>query len=439
MDRMNKTIVVKLGGSTLGGQSGTASPDTTLDDLIKLTREGNQVVVVHGGGNATSDLLRKMGEQPRFLNGLRVTDESALQAATMMIRGQINTSLVESFNRANRAIEGAPVLALGLSGVDGNILEAQRETRFGDIGYVGEVVKVNIDLLVLALSAGFMPIIAPLGFSVEDGARTFNLNADTATAAIAAALEADATVFLTDVPGVLDEQKRTILRLGKKSSRHLIESSVITGGMIPKVEAALKALEGSRRVMVIDGRKPHALYNAVEHYMPNGTTFVRRKLMRINLSGVELPPTSATSCTIATAPIEAELLGEAMNRAYFGTIDYDWNTLTDAVELIRREFDPDWGDYKPDLSVAASDADKLVGLCQVVCRKEDSNEPCLTNVFSLPEYRGQGVGREVVQESLRRIKAAGHTSAILRVTLGNDVAEGLYRSLGFEVVELYEV
>jgi len=439
LDRINKTIVVKLGGSTLGGQSGTASPDTTLDDLIKLTREGNQVVVVHGGGNATSDLLRKMGQQSRFLNGLRVTDESALQAATMMIRGQINTGLVESFNRANRSVEGTPVLALGLSGVDGNILEAKRETRFGDIGYVGEVVKVNIDLLVLALSSGFMPIIAPLGFSVEDGARTFNLNADTAAAAIAAALEADATVFLTDVPGVLDEQKRTIRRLGKKSSRHLIESGVITGGMIPKVEAALKALEGSRRVMVIDGRKPHALYNAVEHYLPDGTTFVRRKLMRVNLKGVEFAPTSIRNYTIATAPIDAELLGEAMQSAYYGTIDYEWDTTADAIKLIKRELAPDWGNYMSELSVAAIDGDKLVGLCQVVCEKDDSSEPCLTNVFSLPDYRGQGVGRAVVEESLRRIKAAGYSSAILRITLGNDIAEALYRSLGFEVVELYEV
>jgi acetylglutamate kinase len=439
---MERTLVVKLGGSTLGGHSGTKSPETTLEDLLKLTANGWGIVVVHGGGNATSELLRRMGEEPRFLNGLRVTDAAALQAATMMIRGQINTELVESFNRASLKFSGnntRPVLAQGMSGVDGCMLESRRERRFGDIGYVGEVVKVNTAPLTSALKAGQVPIVSPLGYSLDADARTFNLNADTAAAAIAAAMKADATVFLTDVPGVLDENKHTIRRLGVRSSQNLIKREIITGGMIPKVEAALKALEGSKRVMVIDGRQPAALYNAVENYQPIGTTFLRRMLMQVDIPHEIVTPPIPEGVILDTAPTDEYLLGPVLHQGYIGTVDFDWKDETEAIEIIRKDMNPGWGQFLPEASVGAFHDNRIIGLCQVIKDYEEGNRPCLTNVCVLPEYRGRRIGIALIQECLRRLYLMNFKQAILRVTIGNEAAFNIYRRAGFYQTVIYDI
>ncbi len=263
--------MVKLGGSTLGGQTATGALDTTLDDLLRLAKEGRRVVLVHGGGNAINGLLKKLGQEPHFHNGLRVTDAAALDAALMVMRGQINAGLVAAINRA-----GAPeVSALGLSGVDGRLLECRRDTAHGDLGYVGEIVRVNTAVLEMALKADLMPIVAPFGFSLDEDAQIFNINADNVTAHLAAALQAEVCVFLTDVPGVLDAEKQTIPAMTPRKAQELIESGVIAGGMIPKIEAALKALEGSQRVLILDGRPPNALYEAIAHGHTAGTTFAQ--------------------------------------------------------------------------------------------------------------------------------------------------------------------
>jgi acetylglutamate kinase len=256
---MNKTIVVKLGGSTLGGQSATGAPDTTLDDLLKLAALGVRLVVVHGGGNATTALLKTLGIESRFHMGLRVTDRPTLEAALMKIRGQINVELVAAFNR-----NGGAKLAVGLSGVDGRIIEARRETRHGDIGLVGEIVHVKPALLDALLDDGFVPFIAPYGVAVDDTeAGIYNINADNVASHIAAALEAHACVFLTDVPGVLDKQKQTIPHLTPAKADALIADGTISGGMIPKIESALLALEGAKQVLIIDGKSAHALYTSI--------------------------------------------------------------------------------------------------------------------------------------------------------------------------------
>ncbi len=266
-----KTVVVKLGGSTLGGQTATGAPDTTLGDLLRLAAEGTALVVVHGGGNAINGLLKKLGQEPRFHNGLRVTDQAALEAALMMLRGQINAELVAAVNRAGQT---AGISAIGLCGLDGRLLEARRETSQGDIGLVGEIVKVNPALLQMSLEAGFIPFVAPLGTAIDDPSATiYNINADNVAAHLAAALQADACVFLTDVPGVLDREKQTIPRLTSAAARQLVEEGVIYGGMIPKINSALKALEGANRVLIIDGRPPHALYQAIEQLEVAGTVF----------------------------------------------------------------------------------------------------------------------------------------------------------------------
>ena len=438
---MNKTIVVKLGGSTLGGQSGTASPDTTLQDLLRLTAEGVRVVVVHGGGNATSDLLKRLGQEPRFLNGLRITDAAALQAATMMIRGQINSDLVQSFNQASLAAateSHKATLALGMSGLDGNMLEARRETRHGDLGFVGEVVKVRVEPLAMALEWGFVPFVAPLGFAVDAEAQTYNLNADTAAAAIAAALEADACVFLTDVPGVLDGDKKTIRRLGLKSIPKLIADEVITGGMIPKVTAAAKALEGAKRVMILDGRQPNALYDAVQNYLPNGTTFVRRLEMQIKLTE-PLPQNPNFAYRTDTLPKDLDILTPLFQAGYYGTIDYDWGDEAEGRALLTTDLSPEWGVFMDDYSIAAWDGDKLIGLITIVQEDSEPHLQCITNVCTLPEYRGRGVGRAMLTTALNRVLAAGFEGAKLFVTIGNDSAWRLYKSLGFVDVKTFDV
>src|SRR6478752_2846948 len=135
-----KVIVVKLGGSTLGGQATTGAPDTTLEDILKLAGEGVRLVLVHGGGNAINGLLKQLGQEPRFQNGLRVTDRPALEATLMMLRGRINAELVSTINQAGQS---RGLVAIGLCGLDGRLLEARRETAHGDIGLVGEIIKVN--------------------------------------------------------------------------------------------------------------------------------------------------------------------------------------------------------------------------------------------------------------------------------------------------------
>ncbi len=269
----NKTVVVKLGGSTLGGSSATGAPDTTLADLLRLVADGFRVVIVHGGGNAINNLLRTQGHEPRFHNGLRVTDQAALAAALMVMRGQINSELVAAINQAGHA-QG--LSAVGMSGLDGRLLEARRETRHGDIGLVGEIVRVNLKILQAVLDNRFLPVIAPFAVVIDEPTSSiFNINADSVASHLAAALQAETCIFLTDVAGVLDHSGQTIPSLTPAAAQQLISQGVISGGMLPKLEAALKALEGCEKVLVIDGRPPQALYRAVVNSEAEGTIFSR--------------------------------------------------------------------------------------------------------------------------------------------------------------------
>lgn len=266
-----KTVVVKLGGSTLGGKTSTGAPDTTLDDLLKLAADGVRLVVVHGGGNAINNLLGQLGLEPQFHKGLRVTDRPTLEAALMKMRGQINAELVAAFNQAGGK-------ALGLCGLDGRLIEAQRELSHGPIGLVGEIINVNPEVLEMALERGFVPFVAPFGTALHDEETSiFNINADNVASHVAAALKADACVFLTDVPGVLDKNKRTIQTMTPGKAQCLIEDGTISGGMIPKIESALLALQGAKRVLIIDGKQANALYNVIqkpEVEVP-GTVFIK--------------------------------------------------------------------------------------------------------------------------------------------------------------------
>jgi acetylglutamate kinase len=252
-------IVVKIGGSTLG------SHDTTMRDLVALQREGARVVVVHGGGSVISQWMEKLGSMPRFVRGLRVTDGQSLEIVTAVLTGLVNKQLVASLT----ALGGK---ALGLSGVDGGLLEA--EVADEELGYVGEVTKVSLDPLTKALDWGYMPLVAPLGLHRVDGSAysgaLLNINGDTAAGELAYALRAERLIFLTDVEGIMDGSRRVMRRLNARGARALLASGVVKGGMIPKLAACLRAVEAVRAADVIDGRKPGALMDCL-HGSGTGT------------------------------------------------------------------------------------------------------------------------------------------------------------------------
>ena len=243
---LKKPIVVKIGGSTLG------SRDTTLEDLVALQKEGRNLVVVHGGGNLITEWLSRQGIATRFIDGLRVTDHETLQVVVAVLCGLVNKELVA-------AIQALGGRAIGLSGIDGRLIEARIKGE--EFGYMGEVVRVNPEPIEAILRGGYIPMIAPLGLGANGG--RLNVNADTAAGEIAAALGVEMLILLTDVPGVLDGSGRLLPRLSPGEARSLIASGVVDGGMIPKVEACLHALSTVPVTRIVDGRSPHVLVEAV--------------------------------------------------------------------------------------------------------------------------------------------------------------------------------
>ena len=258
----DRPVVVKIGGSTLG------SYDTALEDLVALQHEGISLVIVHGGGRLISRWMERQGTVPRFVRGLRVTDATSLEIVVAVLTGLVNKQLVASL----MALGGK---ALGLSGVDGGLLEARVADE--ELGYVGEVTEVNPEPLIHALDAGYIPLVAPLGLHRVDGSRfsgsMLNINGDTVAGQLAYALGAERLIFLTDVEGVMDGSGRVIRRLNLSTARLLLSSGVVRGGMIPKVEACVYALERVRVTDIIDGRKPRALRECFDGVL-SGTQIV---------------------------------------------------------------------------------------------------------------------------------------------------------------------
>ena len=248
-----KPTVIKIGGSTLG------SLDTSMQDLVTLQRQGSVPVVVHGGGATISEWMQRQGIMPRFIRGLRVTDAPSLEIVVAVLTGLINKRLVATIT----ALGGK---AVGISGVDGAVLEARFENQ--ELGYVGEVVKVNPEPIMELVEAGYMPFVAPVGLhlasDVEDETTMLNINGDTAAGHLAWAMEAAHLVFLTDVEGVLDSADRLIPRLTVREARAILASGIAFGGMIPKLEACILALQRVPSARIVDGRKPGALLKAVE-------------------------------------------------------------------------------------------------------------------------------------------------------------------------------
>ena len=254
-----ETVVVKIGGSTLGAH------DTTLKDLVELQRRGARPVVIHGGGKIISEWMAARGVRPKFVRGLRVTDSAVLEIVVAVLAGVVNKSLVSSI----QALGGR---AVGLSGVDGGLLTAKQGDP--ELGLVGGEVFADPELVRAVMLAGFIPVIAPVAARLsEDGAiedSMLNVNADTAAGRIATALKADRLVFLTDVAGVLDSSRRVIPRLTEGQAHTLIRSNVVDGGMVPKLEACVTALGRIDHAQIIDGRRPGALLESLSG-RPDGT------------------------------------------------------------------------------------------------------------------------------------------------------------------------
>ena len=246
------TILVKIGGSSFG------NTDTTIEDLVNLQKRGDEVIVVHGGGKTISKWMDNQGIRPKFIGGLRVTDLRSLDIAVSVLAGLINKSLVAAINlRGGKAI--------GLSGVDGTIIQAEKTNN--DLGYVGQIKAVDVGPLRGVLDSGYIPVIAPIGIDLsrdvgQDG-EMLNINADTVAGKLSEAMNASKMVFLTDVTGVLDSSNRLMSRLTERQALTLVRSKVIAGGMIPKIEACLSAVKAGGSSYIVDGREPRALDRVV--------------------------------------------------------------------------------------------------------------------------------------------------------------------------------
>lgn len=246
-----QTVVIKYGGAAMV-EEGLRTE--VLKDIVLLEHVGLRPVIVHGGGPEISEMMRRLGKEPAFINGLRVTDAETVEIAQMVLTGKTNPDLVA-------ALQSQGGRAIGLSGKDGGMVTARKLSGAHDLGFVGEVAGVRADVLLALLSQGFLPVIAPIAVGPEG--ETYNINADHMAGRIAGALCASKLVLLTDVSGVLKDRADAaslLSELPAKLANEMIAQGAIEKGMIPKVEACLEALEsGVARCHIIDGRLPHAL------------------------------------------------------------------------------------------------------------------------------------------------------------------------------------
>ena len=253
------SVVIKFGGHAMGEQ---ASIEAFASDIVLLQQVGAKPVVVHGGGPQIGSMLARLEMESNFIDGLRVTDQQTISIVEMVLAGAINKSLVAS-------ISAAGGMSVGISGKDGNLIIAKKLNHrtkdtdsaienLVDLGYVGIPDKVDKQVLDALLGVNMIPVVAPLGLGADG--KTYNINADTAAGSIASALNASRLLMLTDVDGVLDDSGKLIPRLSIAQARQLILNGVIKGGMIPKVETCIQAVQsGAGAAVILDGRKKHAV------------------------------------------------------------------------------------------------------------------------------------------------------------------------------------
>lgn len=264
-----ETFVIKFGGSAMGDPELAAQ---FARDVVLMKQVGINPVIVHGGGPQIGAMLEKLKIQSEFIDGLRVTCKDTVEIVEMVLSGSINKQIVMDINTAGG-------MAIGLSGKDGNLIEARKLRRTQrdpdsniekilDLGFVGEPMRINPEIFVMLEESDVIPVIAPIGIG-SDG-ETYNINADTAAGALAAALAAKKLIMLTDVSGVLDKKKKLISEMTLEDAQANIKNSTITGGMIPKVETCIHAVNNSvEAAHILDGRTPHVLL--LEIFTEHGT------------------------------------------------------------------------------------------------------------------------------------------------------------------------
>ncbi len=239
------TVVIKFGGNAMGDDEAMGS---FARDIVLMRQVGVNPVVVHGGGPMINDMLERLGVESHFVHGKRVTDAATMEVVEMVLAGRVNKRIVQAIND-----EGGR--AVGLTGKDAKLMVCDQTDP--DLGFVGTPADMDPTVLTKLFEAEIIPVIAPIGMGREG--ETFNVNGDTAAGAVAAALTADRLLLLTDVEGVKDSDGKVITELQARNIRDLTEAGVIAGGMIPKTETALMALEGGvRAVVILDGRTPNA-------------------------------------------------------------------------------------------------------------------------------------------------------------------------------------
>ena len=260
-----KTVVVKYGGNAMISD---ALKEQVMEDIVLLSMVGIKVVLVHGGGPEMSDLMKRLGKEPKFVDGLRVTDSETVEIAEMVLAGKINKSLVNLLQ-----MKGGK--AVGLSGIDGQMIRA--EFKDEQLGYVGNITKINAKPITTMLEAGYIPVVSTIG--CDKKGNIFNINGDTAAGRIASAIGAVRLIMMTDIEGIRqdrDDPNTLIRELKISDAEAMIESGVISGGMIPKVRCCIDALkEGVKASVIIDGRVPHATLMEILTNEGAGTMFKR--------------------------------------------------------------------------------------------------------------------------------------------------------------------
>ena len=246
-----KVVVVKYGGNAMLNEE---LKEAVMDDIVLLNTIGIKVVLVHGGGPEINKMLDKVGKESKFVDGLRYTDAETMEIVQMVLTGKLNKDIVGILlQKGGRAV--------GLSGVDSGLIRAKKTDK--DLGYVGDVTHVNPEILTSLLNEGFIPVVSTVALGEQGDDARYNINADTAAAKIAVALRAEKFVQLTNVPGVLrniEDPSTLIKRIEKSALGSLKATGIIAGGMIPKIDCCLTALEGGvPRTHIIDGRVPHSL------------------------------------------------------------------------------------------------------------------------------------------------------------------------------------
>ena len=247
----NKIIVIKYGGNAMICDE---LKEAVMSDIVLLSLIGIRVVLVHGGGPEINDMLKRIGKESRFVNGLRYTDRETAEIVQMVLAGKVNKGLVSLLERHSGR-------ALGLCGTDGGLLKAIKKEGDTDLGYVGEIEEINPKPILDALDNGYIPVIATVATS--DSGEIYNINADTAAARIAAALDAENLILMTDIKGLLrdkDDESTLIPLVHVSEVPSLVKEGIISGGMIPKIECCVESVRrGVNRAFIIDGRIPHSI------------------------------------------------------------------------------------------------------------------------------------------------------------------------------------